>query len=263
MTTTICFLDTEFTDLVNDPALLSLGMVTLAGDSEHYVELDLRTDIGQARKRACGEFARFGVLELWGVVPGAACTQWEMGRRTAEWLLSLAEAAGSSVAVHFDYSLDYEFMEYVVRDGGLWDRVREVVVPVYYSSNIDGDLAAEECFAQLRQRTPPLQRHHALADALALRAAYIAEKIDGPRLVSFAVTAGFKRLLIAAGGGLQGDPAAMALHDGQRHEAWLREWLLKPTFALDGRRGIDVVNEPGGIELVEGVLFRIAHNVGA
>lgn len=263
MTTTICFLDTEFTDLVNDPALLSLGMVALAGDSEHYVELDLSTEIGQARKNACGDFARFCVLEFWGAVPGATCTEWEMGRRTAEWLLSLAESAGSPVAVHFDYSLDYEFMEYAIRDGGLWDRVREVVVPVYYSSKIDGELAAEECFDQLRRRKPPLHRHHALADALALRAAYVAEKVDGPRLVRFAFTAGFKRLLIAAGGGLKGDPAAMALHDGQRHEAWLRERLMKPTFALDGRRGIDVVEEPGGVDLVEGVLFRIAHNVGA
>lgn len=76
--------------------------------------------------------------------------------------------------------MDYELMEYTIRDSGLWDRVREGVLPVNVNpitGTISGELAAEECFRALGQRGGcGLKRHHALADALALRAAYIAVK---------------------------------------------------------------------------------------
>lgn len=42
------------------------------------------------------------------------------------------------------------------------------------TGTIDGELAAEECFRELGKRG--LHRHHALADALALRSAYLAVK---------------------------------------------------------------------------------------
>ena len=168
----IIFLDTEFTDLLH-PELLSLGLVTLDG-REHYSELDLSTDAGQARVKASSDFVRYGgVLDLWGRVPGATCTEWEMGRRTGEWMLALAQEVDTRIEVAFDYSMDYELMAYVIRDAGLWEQVREVVLPVNVNAitgSILGELAAEECFRELRKRG--LQRHHALADALALRAAY-------------------------------------------------------------------------------------------
>jgi hypothetical protein len=172
----IVFLDTEFTDLLH-PELLSLGLVTLDG-REHYVELDLSTDAGQARVKASSDFVRYaGVLECWGLVPGAIGTEWEMGRRTGEWLLALTAETGSRIEVAFDYGMDYELMEYAIRDAGLWDQVREVVLPVNVNpitGTIAGELAAEACFRELGQRGGRgLKRHHALADALALRAAYI------------------------------------------------------------------------------------------
>lgn len=76
----ITFIDTEFTYLMN-PELLSLGLVTMDG-RELYVELDLYTDIGKARVKSSGDFVRDGVLDMWGLVPGAAGTELEMGRRT-------------------------------------------------------------------------------------------------------------------------------------------------------------------------------------
>ena len=175
----IVFLDTEFTDLLQ-PELLSLGLVTLDplnSPRELYVELDLATDIGRARREASSDFAAFGVLELWGLIPGSTSTEWEMGRRAGEWLLQLAAEAGTRIEIAFDYSTDYELLEYAIRDSGLWDQVRDVVVPVNVdkvTGTIDGELAAEECFRGLAKRG--LQRHHALADALALRAAYVAVK---------------------------------------------------------------------------------------
>ncbi|WP_293603781.1 hypothetical protein [Polaromonas sp. UBA4122] len=171
----LVFLDTEFTDLLN-PELLSLGLVTLDG-REHYAELDLTTDAGKARAKASSAFVQSGIFDMWGLVPGASGTEWEMGRRTGKWLLGLAAESGTNVEVAFDYSTDYELMEYAIRDSGLWDQVREVVLPVNVNpitGTITGELAAEECFRALGQRGGRgLKRHHALADALALRAAYI------------------------------------------------------------------------------------------
>lgn len=241
----LAFLDTEFTDLL-EPELLSVGLVSVDG-REHYVELDLATETGQARAKASSDFVRYGgVLDMWGRVPGAAGTEWEMGRRTGDWLLGLAVASGTRVEVCFDYWTDWELTEYAIRDAGLWDRVREVVLPTNVNAltgTIDGELAAEECFRGLAKRG--LQRHHALADALALRAAYVAVKNNAMSLTRFVHTDDFRRLVKAAGG-----PEA---------ESWTRQWLLKPAFGLNGRRPIDIAVEPGGVELLEEHLGRIGN----
>ena len=115
----IVFLDTEFTDLQN-PKLLSIGLVALNG-AEHYVELDLTSEVGKTRVKQSSDFVREVMLDFWGVVPGAGCTECEMGRRTVE-----------------------------------------------------AEFEADRCFQRLSKRG--LQRHHALADALALRASYIEVK---------------------------------------------------------------------------------------
>lgn len=160
------FLDTEFTSLLHP---------TLDG-RELYAELDLTTDIGKARVKASSDFVRYdGVLDFWGLIPDSTLTEPEMGVRVGEWILGLAAESGTRIEIAFDYGPDYELMEYAIRDSGLWDRVREVVSPVNVSpitDTIDGELAAEECYHELGRRG--LHRHHALADAIALRAAYIA-----------------------------------------------------------------------------------------
>lgn len=172
----IVFLDTEFTDLLR-PELLSMGLVSLDG-REHYVELNLSSEVGIARRRAASNFVLFeGVLDQWDKVANAALTEWEMGRRTGEWLLSMSEEARARVEVAFDYPVDFELLALSVRNAGLWERVRESVLPVNIgalSGSPNGEIAAEECFRALRKRG--LCRHHALADALALRAAYQAVK---------------------------------------------------------------------------------------
>lgn len=177
----IVFLDTEFTDLLQ-PQLLSLGLVALDG-REFYAELNLTSNIGKARVKAASDFVRHGgVIEQWGLVPGAAGTEWEIGRRAGEWLIALVTESEVKVEVAFDYSTDYELLEYAVRDSGLWDRVREVVIPVnvnLITGTITGELAAEECFRELcKHGGRGLKRHHALADALALRAAYMEVKAE-------------------------------------------------------------------------------------
>ena len=74
MTPHLVFIDTEFTDLIH-PELLSLGAVTADG-REHYVELDLNSELGRQRVLASSDFVRHGgVLDQWGLVPGAAGTE--------------------------------------------------------------------------------------------------------------------------------------------------------------------------------------------
>lgn len=72
--------------------------------------------------------------------------------------------------------MDYELLVYALRDAGLWEQGREIVIPRNVDAitgTITGELAAEECYRSLNTRG--LGPHRALADALALRAAYVAK----------------------------------------------------------------------------------------
>jgi len=170
----LVFIDTEFTDLLQ-PRLLSLGMVSLEG-REHYVELDVDDPAHAEVLSSASDFVRFnGVLEQWGRVPGAADTPLGMGSRTADWLLDMAGETSEPVVVCFDYSADHELLVECLQDAGQWEALRGVIRPANVDrliGTITGELAAEAEFAALRSRG--LARHHALADALALRAAYLA-----------------------------------------------------------------------------------------
>ena len=248
----LVFLDTEFSDLLH-PELLSLGLVTLDGLDEHYVELDLGSETGKARVMASGDFVRGGVLDMWGMVPGATSTELEMGRRTGDWLLGLANKSKTGVEVAFDFSTDYELLEYAIRDSGLWDRVREVVIPVNVSAitgTIEGQLAADASYRANAGRG--LKRHHSLADALALRASHIQVKDTAARFSSFVRTNDFRRLVAVISDTV--DPADPPSGDA---EGWIRRWLITEAFALNRRRPIDVAMEPGGIEQLERFLGAI------
>ncbi len=180
----IVFLDTEFTDLLQ-PQLLSIGMASMPSRS-FYAELDLGSAAGKSRAKASTDFVRNGgVLEQWGLIPGSCGTEWEMGRRAGEWLLGLAAEADAKVEVAFDYSTDFELLECAIRESGLWDQVREVLLPVNVNSitgTITGELAAESFYERLAEQGQwGIKRHHALADALALQEAYIAVKAEARR----------------------------------------------------------------------------------
>jgi uncharacterized protein (DUF2384 family) len=45
--------------------------------------------------------------------------------------------------------------------------------------------------------------------------------------------------------------------DGFNIERWLHDWISAPVPALGGRRPVDVLAEPGGLELVRTVLTRM------
>ena len=251
---TLVLLDTEFTDLL-DPQLLSLGLVSADGTAEHYVELDLSTDVGKARRKAASDFVRYGVLDLWGRLPGAQATEAEMGRRTAEWLLARAAEAGTRVEVGFDYSTDYELMEDVIREASLWEQVREFVRPVnvgVITGTIDGELAAERGLDAMRQRG--LGQHHALADAHSLAAAYRMAKDSALRLARFVAGADHARLVGIVAGGKDARGRSTAVN-------WLRAWLSRTSEALGGCRPLDLLDEPDGVERVAEALWRVIAKV--
>ena len=170
----LIYLDTEFTDLL-EPELLSLCLVS--GSGEHYVELDLNDPGGADTLQCASDFMRHnGVREQWGRVPGSAASREQMGLRTARWLLDHAAHFGQPALIAHDYAPDYESLEYLIRDAGLWEVVRKVVRPLNVNDmtgTFEGSMAAESAYERIRA-TRGLERHHALADAHALRAMCIA-----------------------------------------------------------------------------------------
>lgn len=172
--TNFIYLDTEFTDLL-DPQLLSLGMVSATGD-EHYVELDLDDPASASTLSQASDFVRHnGVLEQWGRVPGGAASLPAMGERTARWLLERVDRLGQPATIAFDYPADFELLKYVLGDAGQWESMGACVRPLNVAeltSPFEATLCAEAAYEALRRRG--LKRHHALADAHALRAACIA-----------------------------------------------------------------------------------------
>lgn len=256
------FLDTEFTDLLH-PELLSIGLVTLDG-RELYLELDLNTEAGRARIATSSDFVRYdGVLDMWGRVPGATATEIEMGRRAGEWLLRVAEESGTHVQVAFDYSTDYELLEYAIRDSGLWDRVRKVVSPVNVgglTGSPEGEVAADECFREQHRRG--LARHHALADACALRAAYIAVKAVSARMApgpvpdrSSSPSFGPTDSSIS-----QVDIVEVAERVFGSAEA-ARQWMASPAMGLDGQRPEDLMGTENGRRQLREFLGRLDYDV--
>ena len=83
----IVFLDTEFADLLA-PELLSIDLVS-HDRQEHYVELDLDSDIGQKSMRVTSEFVSYGgVIDQWGRVASSTCTRLALPLRTSTPLSS-------------------------------------------------------------------------------------------------------------------------------------------------------------------------------
>lgn len=165
------FLDCEFTSLAR-PALLSVGLVALDGGAL-YLELDPQAPEGRARCARATAFVRQTVLPLFGRVPGAALPhEAALAERLSRWLVARPEGC---VELAYDYHADYDLLEQALRlhDGGtqLARRLRPVHVGYLLG---DSDARAAMNGAWRQARAQGLERHHALADAQALRAAFIA-----------------------------------------------------------------------------------------
>ncbi|MCK9687322.1 hypothetical protein [Scleromatobacter humisilvae] len=170
------YLDTEFTDL-DEPNLLSVGMVSASGD-EFYCELSLELADTRDRMRVVSDFVLHGpVLSQWGLVPGAACSHLELGRRAGAWLRDLAMAHGG-VEVLSDCRLDFELLEGALRHANALQTLRAVITSRTIAGVIESPVGqrAQVAAFQYIARERGLMQHHALADVLALRAAHIGNR---------------------------------------------------------------------------------------
>ena len=154
----LLFLDTEFTDLVGARELLSLALVSEDSEHEFYAE---RTDITRAQ---CSEFVREVVLPEFGRVPGAAGTFDELRSRLGLFLHNLP----GRVYVGCDHEPDFELLRAAI--GLPW--------PVHVTAQRwkleDWQLEPHWAVAEADFYGPGRPRHHALEDARALRAGYLA-----------------------------------------------------------------------------------------
>ena len=165
--------DCEFTDL-EAPELLSVGIVAERGD-ELYVEL-----LDPTLERHASDFVLETVLPMFGGIPGARATSYlELAGRICEFLLSL----GGRVQLVFDYETDRQLLEHALMRSPGWPELQsrlswEFAPAAAYDSDI-GATAMEEMWR--REEAAGLGRHHALADARALRAACVTIAADRPR----------------------------------------------------------------------------------
>ncbi len=169
----LAFLDTEFTDLVIRPRLLSVGLVTELGHGrEFYAEV---TD--SDRIDATSGYGRGAVLPQFGQVADAACSYAELGRRLCAFLGGLVAALHDDefVDVAYGYHLDWELVDLAIRDCGAahWASMRRRIRPsnVYAFTGFDAGKVASEAYFRA-QALAPVARHHALCDARALRVAF-------------------------------------------------------------------------------------------
>lgn len=169
----VVFLDTEFTGLVGDPQLLSVGIV-VSGDArcEFYAEVNDADRLGAASR-----FAREAVLPQFGKIAGAACPYSELGRRLASFLTSLARSrrAGETIEVAFESERDWQLFERAIKDAGAapWESIAGALRPanVYNIAGFAAGACAAAAYFAAQQRAL-LCRHHALCDARALRIAF-------------------------------------------------------------------------------------------
>jgi len=153
----LIFIDTEFTDFVQID-LISIALVAEDG-REFYAE---RTDY---RHEDCNDFVRAAVVPVLGRVAGAACARAELTSRLRAWFEALAEPA----TLVFDYSTDRDLLV----DAFLGDEFD--TPPVNVGAHLFlGEVGADPVYqaALNRAYVPSWPRHHALADAKAMRAGY-------------------------------------------------------------------------------------------
>lgn len=157
------FIDTEFTAF-RDGQLLSLGAVCDNG-KEFYAEI---VDAKRARQ---APFVEAHVLSQFGCIDGAQVTGTaHLGERLGEFLATTGE---SSIELCYDYRLDERYFFQVLQRSRHWGGTAHRIKPFNIGAQaytLAGRVAQMRTFSA----GAPLRRHHALLDARALKAAWLA-----------------------------------------------------------------------------------------
>ena len=156
------FFDTEFTDLIVDPQLISIGLIDETGKRTFYAELS-----DTYRLADVGDFARMAVLPQ---LEGGATrlTMAELREQLKAWL----ENFGKPVKLATDsLSWDWPWIQEIFEDIATWPPNLDGK-PLILPQETEFNLATERAFSG------GLRRHHALDDAKANRLGWIAAKIN-------------------------------------------------------------------------------------
>lgn len=168
------FLDTEFTDLINDTKLISIGLVTAEGERTFYAEL---TDSYQLED--CSHFVKNEVIPLLDAKPLAATiyyknvhaqmTLGELNKHLNYWFAALQD----SIQIWTDApNYDWRYIQQIFSHSGMPFNLLpspNSLLTDDMSQNIRFQNAVEEAFNK-----NPFRQHHALDDALANRIAWLA-----------------------------------------------------------------------------------------
>src|SRR5512139_3927136 len=163
------FLDTEFVELGGTPRLLSIALVSTA--DEHYSEIDVRCEVGKRLLLQASPFVLDHVVGQLGVIRGASVSTFqEIGHRVGDWLQQQGEDV---VEIGYDYHTDFDLLEEVLRAAHRWMQLEARLSPVHLGYLLDapGSRDASETIWSQTSNVG-LGRHHALADARALKAAF-------------------------------------------------------------------------------------------
>jgi len=167
------FLDTEFIDKGDDLHLLSIALSSYHGD--FYAERNLSTLPADIQ---AGSFIENEVIPQMRSGFGIQGSMCEIAKALVSWLNSLGH---HQVHVCYDFNADYALLEDLV---AMVPRELAVVLEPthvgYLHQDPSGDEGARLSW-QDSERTSGIRRHHALADALALRARFDAFH-RGPQL---------------------------------------------------------------------------------
>ena len=154
----LVFFDTEFTGLIVDPQLISIGLVDESGERLFYAELS-----DTYRLANVGDFAREAVLpQLEG--GGARLTMAELNRGLGEWIKNFGEPVKLATD---SLSWDWPWIHEIFEDQATWPANLDGK-PLILPQEAEFNLAIERTFAD------GLRRHHALDDARANRLAWFA-----------------------------------------------------------------------------------------
>ena len=168
------FLDTEFIEKGEDLHLLSLALSSYQGD--FYAERNLSTLPGDIQ---AGSFIDDEVLPQIGHGLGIRGSMCEIAKALVSWVNGLGH---HRVHVCYDFNADYALLEdLVAMVPGALAVVLEPTHVGYLHQDPGGDQAARLCWRE-SERTLGIRRHHALADALALKARFQAHQ-QGPQLL--------------------------------------------------------------------------------
>ena len=166
------FFDTEFTGLIVDQQLISIGLVAEDGERTFYAELS-----DTWRPADVSDFARAAVLpQLEG---GAArMTMRELGEQLTAWLV----AFGKPVKLATDsLAWDWPWIQEVFYEMDAWPENldgKPLLLTMNYLPGYDQFCSAvEQAFAE------GLRRHHALDDAKANRLGWIASGGDVEKIL--------------------------------------------------------------------------------